>query len=204
LAWPELVTGDRRQLTLCATGHGTVSILNPRRDVLGDAVLHAVPALVPQDCERARGTSKISASRATKAGLRRNPLRLRQDRREREGDSSVTTEPLSDDELTELAELAEHATPGPWYVRDLDDEHAMSLVAVSTQPDTERGERWPDFDHTAMIAATLIQQPRYVDIADERWGANAAFIAAARTAVPRLLEEITRLRKLLEATMEGR
>lgn len=109
----------------------------------------------------------------------------------------MTTEPLSDDELTELAELAEHATPGPWYVRDLDDEHAMSLVAVGTQPDTGLGERWPGFDHTSMIAATLIQQPRYVDIADERWDANAAFIAAARTAVPRLLAEITRLRKLL-------
>jgi hypothetical protein len=35
-----------------------------------------------------------------------------------------------------------------------------------------------------MIAATLVQQPRYIDIADERWDANAAFIAAARTAVP--------------------
>lgn len=48
-----------------------------------------------------------------------------------------------------------------------------------------------------MIAATLIHQPRYVDIADERWDANAAFIAAARTSVPRVLAEITRLRKLL-------
>lgn len=30
-------------------------------------------------------------------------------------------------ELAEIAELAEHATPGPWYVRSLDDDHAMSL-----------------------------------------------------------------------------
>jgi hypothetical protein len=73
----------------------------------------------------------------------------------------------------------------------------MSLVAVSTNPDTGLGERWPNFDHATMIAATLVRQPRYVDIADERWDVNAAFIAAARTAVPRLLAEITRLRNLL-------
>jgi hypothetical protein len=80
----------------------------------------------------------------------------------------VTTEPLPEHELAKIAELAEHATPGPWYVRSLDDDNAMSLVAVSTQPDTGQGERWPDFDHTTMIAATLVQQPRYVDLADER------------------------------------
>ena len=49
-----------------------------------------------------------------------------------------------------------------------------------------------------MIAATLVQQPRYVDIADERWDVNATFIAAARTAVPRLLAEITRLPNLVD------
>lgn len=112
--------------------------------------------------------------------------------------SDMTTQPLSDSELTEIADLTARATPGPWYVRQLDDEHAMSFVAVSTGPDTGLGERWPDFDHTTMVAATLVQQPRYVGIADERWDVNAAFIATARTAVPRLLAEITRLRNLLD------
>lgn len=112
--------------------------------------------------------------------------------------SNMTTQPLSDSELTEIADLTAHATPGPWYVRQLDDVHAMSLVAVSTAPDTGLGERRPDFDHTTMVAATLVQQPRYVDIGDERWDVNAEFIATARTAIPRLLAEITRLRNLLD------
>jgi hypothetical protein len=72
----------------------------------------------------------------------------------------------------------------------------MNLVAISTEPGTGLAERWPDFDHSTMIA--LVQQPRCIDIADERWDANAAIITAARTAVPRLLAEIARLRALLK------
>jgi predicted kinase len=104
---------------------------------------------------------------------------------------------LSDEELTEIDELAEAATPGPWHVRQLDDDWAMCLVAVSTVPDTGRGERWPAFDHRELVAATLVQHPRYVDAADERWDENAAFIASARADVPRLVAEVRRLRGLL-------
>ncbi|MFE3149481.1 hypothetical protein ACFXJ6_22955 [Streptomyces sp. NPDC059218] len=111
----------------------------------------------------------------------------------------TSTEPLSDGELDELDELARAATPGPWFVRGLDDEHAMNLVAVSTTPDTGLGERWPNFDYREIVAATLVQQPRYVDAADERWDENAQFIATAREAVPRLVAEIRRLRSQLEA-----
>ncbi|MEU9859164.1 hypothetical protein [Streptomyces sp. NPDC047974] len=111
----------------------------------------------------------------------------------------TSPEPLSDEELGELDELAQAATPGPWFVRGLDDEHAMNLVAVSTTPDTGLGERWPDFDHREIVAATLVQQPRYVDTADERWDENAQFIATAREAVPRLVAEIRHLRRQLEA-----
>jgi len=111
----------------------------------------------------------------------------------------TSTEPLDDGELDELDELARAATPGPWFVRGLDDEHAMNLVAVSTTPDTGLGERWPNFDHREIVAATLVQQPRYVDAADERWDENAQFIATAREAVPRLVAEIRRLRSQLEA-----
>ncbi|MEV0374509.1 hypothetical protein AB0I10_32785 [Streptomyces sp. NPDC050636] len=49
-----------------------------------------------------------------------------------------------------------------------------------------------------MVAATLIQHPRYIDVADERWDENAEFIAHAREDVPRLLAEITRLRRLID------
>ncbi|WP_316778985.1 hypothetical protein [Streptomyces sasae] len=105
--------------------------------------------------------------------------------------------------LDEIEALCTAATPGPWFVRNLDDSHAMNLLAVSTVADTGRGERWPDFDHGELIAATLVQEPRYVDCADERWDENAAFIAMARDAVPRLVEEVRRLRKFLAATAPG-
>jgi hypothetical protein len=111
-----------------------------------------------------------------------------------------TPEPLSDEELDELDELATAATPGPWFVRTLDDTDAMNLVAVSTVPDTGLAERWPSFDHREIVAATLIQQPRYVDSADERWDENAHFIAAARDNIPRLIADIRRLRQQLETT----
>ncbi|MFE0131973.1 hypothetical protein ACFWY6_10410 [Streptomyces sp. NPDC059037] len=107
--------------------------------------------------------------------------------------------PLTDDDLDGIEEIAAAATPGPWHMRQLDDDHAMSLVAVSTVPDTGRGERWPGFDHGEIVAATLVQQPRYVDAADGRWDENARFIARARQDVPRLVAEVRRLRRLLEA-----
>ncbi|MFI6984214.1 hypothetical protein ACIBSV_37225 [Embleya sp. NPDC050154] len=109
-----------------------------------------------------------------------------------------TPEPLTDEDLDEIEELAAGATPGPWHVRQLDDDYAMSLVAVGTVPDTGLGERWPDFDHREIVAATLVQHPRYVDVADGRWDENALFIAHARRDVPRLVAEIRRLRLLLE------
>ncbi|MEU5425497.1 hypothetical protein AB0H73_07790 [Streptomyces olivoreticuli] len=104
---------------------------------------------------------------------------------------------MREDELKDIEELCSAATPGPWFVRTLDDGHAMNLVAVSTTPDSGRAERWPDFDHREIVAATLVQYPRYVDSGDERWDENAAFIATAREAVPRLVEEIRRLQALL-------
>ncbi|MEW2626290.1 hypothetical protein [Streptomyces sp. NPDC048106] len=104
-------------------------------------------------------------------------------------------QPLTDEELDELAQAA---TPGPWFVRSLDDEHAMNLVAVSTVPDTGLGERWPSFDHREIVAATLVQHPRYVDTADEHRDENAQFIAATRETVPRLIADIRRLRRQME------
>ncbi|MFD5540392.1 hypothetical protein ACFWIJ_21880 [Streptomyces sp. NPDC127079] len=102
-------------------------------------------------------------------------------------------------DLDEIEAICAVATPGPWFVRQLDDGHAMNLLAVSTVADTGRGERWPGFDHRELIAATLVQEPRYVDCGDARWDENAAFIAMAREAVPRLVQEVRRLRELLEA-----
>jgi hypothetical protein len=111
----------------------------------------------------------------------------------------TTPEPLTAVELAELEELSHVATPGPWFVRQLDDDYAMSLVAVSTVSDTGLGERWPRFDHHEIVAATLIQHPRYVDVADRQWDQNAHFIAAARQGIPRLIDEIRRLRRTVDS-----
>ncbi|GAA1662704.1 hypothetical protein [Fodinicola feengrottensis] len=107
---------------------------------------------------------------------------------------------MREDELEDIEELCGAASPPPWFVRQLDDDWAMGLVAVSTTPDTGLGERWPEFDHGEIIAATLVQQPRYVDSVDGLWDQNAAFIAMAREAVPRLVSEVRRLRALLAET----
>jgi hypothetical protein len=101
---------------------------------------------------------------------------------------------MSDDDISEIEQRVAATTPGPWHLRQLDDENAMNLIAVSTAPDTGLGERWPEFDHGELVAATLVQQPRYVDVHDERWDENADFIAHARTDVPRLIAEVRRLR----------
>jgi hypothetical protein len=106
--------------------------------------------------------------------------------------------PMPEAELDEIARRVDAATPGPWHVRLLDDDYASSLVAVSTLPDTEHTEYWPNFDHGTIVAATLVQHPhRYVDIADARWDQNATFIAHARSDIPRMIDEIRRLRELL-------
>ena|SRR5579864_2036375 len=97
--------------------------------------------------------------------------------------------------LRELLDLANSATPRPWFIRELDDRYAASLVAISTKPDTGKGERWPDFDSGEIVAATCVQNPRYVSVADEKWDENARYIVAAATALPALIQEVIRLRK---------
>lgn len=113
-------------------------------------------------------------------------------------------EPLTDTELAAIAARAAAATPSPWHVRHFDDDHSMNLTAISTQPATTTRDRWPDDEHASIVAATLVQQPRYVAYTDQRWVENATFIAAARTDVPRLLAEITRLRALLDPSTPDR
>ena len=102
---------------------------------------------------------------------------------------------LSEEELHRLLVLGREATARPWYVRRLDDDFAMNLVAISTSPDTEKHERWPDFDSGEMIAATLVQEPRYVSAADGKWHENASYIVAAANSLLDLIEEVLELRR---------
>jgi len=104
---------------------------------------------------------------------------------------------ITNEELLRLLEMAKLATPRPWYLRNLDDTHAMNLVGISTVQDTGKGERWPKFDSGEIVAATLVQEPRYVDVADKKWEENARYIIAAATLVPDLVKEIIDLRRKL-------
>ena len=96
---------------------------------------------------------------------------------------------MTSDELNRLAALEQAATPGPWYVRELDDEACMGAFAVSTRQDTGGNESmrsgaWPGKE---MVAACLVQSPPYVVPADGRHEENAKLIAVMRTALPELL-----------------
>jgi hypothetical protein len=110
----------------------------------------------------------------------------------------VESETLSNDMLAEISERCELATSGPWFVRWLDDTHGMSLITVSTVPGNPlQREQWPSFDSGDIVAATLVQEPSYAAIHDDRSDQNARFIAASRTDVPMLVAEVRRLRALL-------
>jgi hypothetical protein len=98
-------------------------------------------------------------------------------------------------DLDALAALCAAATPGPWYDHNPDDEACMNAYVVSTspiEPCVDTDERIND--HALVIALTLLQTPRIACSSDGRWGQNAAFIAASRTALPALLAECRRLR----------
>lgn len=83
---------------------------------------------------------------------------------------------MTEEELARLEELASKATPGPWeWVAGSDALHATTVP-----------HEWHE-DETAKIIVTdsHVYPPH---------GADAAFIAAAREAVPALLAEVRRLR----------
>lgn len=83
-------------------------------------------------------------------------------------------------DLDKLKALAEAATPGPW--------------AICTAPDTNNRQAVCDhnFEYIARTDTYSIHP-------DESCEANAAFIAAARNAVPELVDEVERLRDRLRA-----
>ena len=100
-----------------------------------------------------------------------------------------------DRDLAEIAGFCERATPGPWFTVRGNDNGGASFVAVSV-------ERFADglwfqeggLDAHSIVAATLVVSDPYVFGPDERWDQNAEFIAAARTALPKLVDEVQTLR----------
>jgi len=92
----------------------------------------------------------------------------------------MSDDPMTEAELTELARLAAAATPGPWEVADGGTFNMGRYVL------DEYFVRLPNGDIS--IAADILEPD-----AGKPSKENAAFIAAARTAVPRLLADLARL-----------
>lgn len=87
--------------------------------------------------------------------------------------------------------LCEAATEGPWTVFDSDDTMCMTYIGVCT--DNKDPEGTDGYEH--VIAATLLQEPRYADHHSKQWYENANFIAAARTGWPETIRELMEARK---------
>ena len=103
---------------------------------------------------------------------------------------------ITPDQLTEWERLAAAATPGEWFHNSYGTIHSTPLVRKLAEMEQAIPEDAPDDD------------PRYAALPDTEicghscWDyhahPDAAFIAAARTAVPALVEEVRRLRAILD------
>lgn len=100
---------------------------------------------------------------------------------------------MSPEQIAELERLHAAGTSGPWFVCELNDDVAMTALAVTSSAalgalDEEGGKchDWP-WPAEEIVAATLVQSPRYAVSADRRWRENAELIAAMRNALPELL-----------------
>jgi hypothetical protein len=95
-----------------------------------------------------------------------------------------------------LEKLHNQTTPGLWYPRAGDDDMCMNARWISVDPGKgfQHDGYIYDQDSTKTVAITLLQSPRLADTADTH-DSNLLFICEAKAAIPRLIEEIRRLRK---------
>lgn len=103
----------------------------------------------------------------------------------------MTENPITAEELAELRRLHEAATPGPWTSRKayMDTDGAFDYGIVG-HVDGELRVIAETFGRVAVSKFPPAKE-------------SAEFIAAARNALPRLLDEIERLRAVIRATHEG-
>jgi hypothetical protein len=82
---------------------------------------------------------------------------------------------ITDEQLAQWRALVDAATPGPWSEREDSEAPAWRVI-------------WSD-DYSGLDVARVVPWMTHVEF-------NAAFIAAAREAVPALLDEVERLRRV--------
>lgn len=89
--------------------------------------------------------------------------------------------PLSEEELQQIRDRLAAATPGPWI-------HRQQFIETESQPHQ-------------LIGVTMQRQEQ--GLAQLPGEHNAHFMAAARSDIPKLLDEIERLRGLLGGRVDG-
>jgi len=94
---------------------------------------------------------------------------------------------ITDSELDRLEALASAATPGPWH----DDQGSW---VYSSNPDACRAFAMMNAEDTARFYVGAC-------IGESMGTADAAFIAASRSAVPKLIAEVRALRSLLREAL---
>lgn len=103
--------------------------------------------------------------------------------------------------ILEIQQRLSKATPAPWYVNYLDDNHFMNLVAVTTVPDDGLHQTVDESIRDTILATTLLQgslpdgKP-FVEVgvnSEANWDEDAEFIAHAREDIPYLLNLIQKL-----------
>lgn len=102
----------------------------------------------------------------------------------------MTTDPYAE-RIALITERLNRATPGPWHVENPDDDHFMNALVV-VAGDEPYGNRVADDreSYGRVVAITLLQQPRYACIDDDRWDENSALISHAPSDIAYLLDVI--------------
>src|SRR5687768_15286619 len=88
---------------------------------------------------------------------------------------------MTGERLAELERLCEAATPGPWYAPEQLGGHVWGDRALGQQ------------SNEILYHHKVADCTYHADGGFEQRGQNAAFIAAARTALPELIAEVRRL-----------
>lgn len=102
---------------------------------------------------------------------------------------------MNSDEISRLRELASAATPGPW-IKAGPWPH-VAIWKPNGEFDYETNSDTEEPDHVCDVHRSSMNEHGEWQLSSPEQDANAAFIAAARTALPSLLDENDRLRAAL-------
>lgn len=102
-------------------------------------------------------------------------------------------------DLAPIAARLARATPGPWYLRVVDDPSFAQMVVVTTNEGERHNTRWEHVDKVGIVASTLVQTGPVFCHESELYDQNADFIANCPNDIALLIAEIERLRSRRES-----